>query len=418
MNETLLQFIWQFQYFDKHEMQTKDGQPIEILFAGNKNIHQGPDFLEAQIRINKILLVGSVEVHIVANDWGRHKHSSDVNYKNTILHVVYDGNAEIQNIPTFSLKGRISKSLLSCYDGFMQAQTFIPCEGLIGKVPEILVTTLKDRLVIERLERKVSYIQSLLSATNNNWEECFWHLLARAFGMKVNAEEFESIAKSIPVKVLAKHKTNLLQLEALLMGQANLLSANATDAYEKDLYKEYLFLREKYSLKNPHVSVKFLRMRPDNFPTIRLSQLAVLISQSTHLLSKMLDIEKIDELKILLAVEASVYWQSHYTFGKQSTQQKKKLGTTLLNGIIINAIAPILFAYGQNQAQQKIKDKSIKWLSLIEPESNVIIGRFAKLGIKVEHASDSQALLELKSNYCDKRFCLKCAIGNYLLKHS
>lgn len=418
MNETLLQFIWQFQYFDKHEMQTKDGQPIEILFAGNKNIHQGPDFLEAQIRINKILLVGSVEVHIVANDWEKHKHSSDVNYKNTILHVVYDGNAEIQNIPTFSLKGRISKSLLSCYDGFMQAQTFIPCEGLIGKVPEILVTTLKDRLVIERLERKVSYIQSLLSATNNNWEECFWHLLARAFGMKVNAEEFEFIAKSIPVKVLAKHKTNLLQLEALLMGQANLLSANATDAYEKDLYKEYLFLREKYSLKNPHVSVKFLRMRPDNFPTIRLSQLAVLISQSTHLLSKMLDIEKIDELKILLAVEASVYWQSHYNFGKQSTQQKKKLGTTLLNGIIINAIAPILFAYGQNQAQQKIKDKSIKWLSLIEPENNVIIGRFAKLGIKVEHASDSQALLELKSNYCDKRFCLKCAIGNYLLKHS
>ncbi len=421
MTERLLQFIWQFQYFSKGELVTTTGETVQVLFAGQYNTNQGPDFSDAKIKIGKTTWAGSVELHIKTSDWNKHKHQSDKNYDNVILHVVWEddtspGSVLKSDVPILELKGRVSKILLQRYKELMNANSFIPCEKNINTVRDITWKSWKDRLLVERLLRKCKIVETYLQQNNYHWEETFWWLLARNFGMKVNADAFEAIAKSIPVNVLAKHKSQIHQLEALLLGQAGLLEGKFADDYPQLLQREYKFLKEKYKLKQIHHPIHFLRMRPGNFPTIRLAQLAMLITESAHLFSKIKETTSVKDVVKWFDATANDYWHYHYQFDETSSFKKKTLGAAMIDNLIINTVAPVLFAYGNYYDENNYKEKALKWLEQTTAESNSITKGFRQLGIENKNAFDSQALIELKNEYCGKKRCLDCGVGNAILK--
>ncbi|HUM97717.1 MAG TPA: DUF2851 family protein [Chitinophagaceae bacterium] len=421
MTEKLLQFIWQFQYFNKSGLATSDGEPLQILFAGQYNTNQGPDFLNAKLKIGETTWAGSVELHLKSSDWVRHKHSEDKNYDNVILHVVWEQDKELQGLsqrfPVLELNTSVSKILLTRYESLMNAGSFIPCEKMLNEVKQITWRSWKDRLLAERLSRKAMVAGLMLQKNKQHWEETFWWMLAKNFGAKVNSEAFEAIAVSLPVTLLAKHKSQIHQLEALLLGQAGLLNEKWKDEYALLLQREYRFLKEKYNLQPIKQAVHFLRMRPGNFPTIRLAQLAALIHNSGHLFSKIKEAKEVSELKKMFAVTANDYWHYHYKIDKETSYRKKELGNNMIENIIINTICPIIFAYGIYQQEEKHKSKSLKWLEKIAAENNSITNGFVNLGIDNKNAFDSQALIELKNEYCTKKKCLSCSIGNSLLKN-
>jgi hypothetical protein len=418
MTERLLQFIWQFQYFNKGELDTTAGDTIHVIFPGQFNTNQGPDFSDAKIKIGKTTWAGSVELHIKSSDWKKHNHQSDKNYKNVILHVVWENENNSSDIPVLELKSRVPKILLKRYEELMNSSSFIPCEKNITTVRDITLKSWKERLLAERLIRKAKAVENYLSKNNHHWEETFWWMLARNFGLKINADAFEAIAKSVSVTVLAKHKSQIHQLESLLLGQAGLLEGNFNDEYPKLLKREYKFLKEKYKLKPVHIPVHFLRMRPGNFPTIRLAQLAMLIKESAHLFSKIKEAPSIKDAVKWFDVTANDYWHYHYHFDELTALKKKKLGSDTINNIVINTVVPVLFAYGNYNDENKYKEKALKWLEKTSAESNSITKGFQTLGIENKNAFDSQALIELKNEYCSKKRCLDCSIGNALLKNA
>lgn len=414
--EKLLQYIWQFQYFNTSELQTTAGEKLEIIFPGKPNNNQGPDFTNAQIKIDSTILVGSIELHLKASQWNEHGHSKDANYKNVILHVVFENDIPESSFPVLELQSRISNLLLDRYSTLMNASGFISCANTVADVKELTWLSWKERLLAERLTRKSSIVFQFLAENNAHWEETFWWMLARNFGMKVNSEAFESMARSIPVNILGKHKHQIHQLEALLLGQAGLLEENFTEDYPKLLQREYNFLKTKYNLTSIHHPVHFLRMRPGNFPTIRLSQLAALIQNSAHLFSKILETGKISEIKKLFEVTANDYWHYHYRFDEPSSFKKKTIGKDMIDNLVINTIVPILFSYGLYHKEEKFKNKAILWLEELPAEMNTITNGFTSLELSNKSGFDSQAFIELKTQYCDGRRCLQCAIGNALLK--
>ncbi|MFL5788569.1 MAG: DUF2851 family protein, partial [Flavisolibacter sp.] len=417
MTEKLFQFIWQFQYFNKTHLKTVTGEKVEILSAGLLNTNQGPDFINARIKIDDTILAGYVELHIKTSQWYEHGHHNDINYKNVVLHVVFEHNAiSPGSIPVLELKSRISMILLDRYSNLMNGSSFIPCINSISKVNDIVWMSWKDRLIAERLTRKSEPVFQFLEQNKYHWEETFWWVLARNFGIKVNSEAFESIARSIPLNILAKHKSQIHQLEALLLGQANFLHDDLKDEYGKLLFREYIFLKKKYDLKPVTIPVLFLRMRPGNFPTIRLAQLAALLLNSTHLFSKILEFDTVEEIKTLFDITANDYWHYHYKLDEPSDFKKKIIGKEMINNIIINTIVPVLFAYGIHHKEEKYKEKAIEWLQYMEKEINIISKGFQAAAIPIGSAFDSQSLIELKTQYCDKKNCLKCAVGNNILK--
>jgi len=414
--EKLLQYIWQFQYFNQSELQTVKGEGLQIISAGKLNNNQGPDFTNAQVKIDNTTLVGSIELHLKTSQWNEHGHSSDSNYKNVVLHVVFENDVADSNIPVLELQPRISNLLLDRYTSLMNALTFIPCSNAVTSVKEITWHSWKERLLAERLTRKSSIVFKFLEENNAHWEESFWWLLARNFGMKVNGEAFEAMARSISVSVLAKHKYQIHQLEALLFGQSGLLEGNFKEDYPTLLQREYNFLKKKYELKPTHTPVHFLRMRPGNFPTIRLSQLAALIQNSAHLFSKILEMDRVCDVKKMFDVIANDYWHYHYRFDETSSFKKKTLGNDMVDNIIINTAVPMLFAYGHYRKEEKYKIKAVGWLEELQAEINSLTKGFINLGLSNKAAFDSQAFIELKTHYCDQRRCLHCAVGNALLK--
>ncbi len=417
MNERLLQFIWQHLYFNKEQLITQDGQSLQIFFQGTLNNNQGPDFSNAKIRINNITWAGNIELHIKTSDWKKHGHTNDEHYNNIILHAVWEHDEiEKQNIPILELKNRISSSLLQRYYELMQQNTFIPCEQQLPVVSELVWSSWKERMIAERLYEKNEKINQLLKETNQHWEEAFWQLLARNFGITVNADAFEAIAKTISVTILAKHKNQIHQLEALLLGQAGLLSEVFTEDYAVMLQKEYHFLQKKHQLQPARQLLSFLRMRPGNFPSIRLAQLAMLIHQSSHLFSKILEAQDFNSIKQLLSVTANDYWHCHYTINEPTNFRKKQLGNMMIENILINTIIPVLFAYAQHHNNEQLKQKAIQWLQQLPKEKNSVTKNWEEAGIQHQTAFDSQALLYLKKNYCNKKRCLNCAIGNSILK--
>ena len=420
MTERLLQFIWQFQYFNRHDLSVNDGAALQIIHPGKYNTNQGPDFLEATIKIEGTILVGSIELHINTSDWNKHGHHTDSNYKNVILHVVWqhDSGGKPAAVPVLDLQNRVSVLLLNRYDEWMQQASFIPCAPVVKDVSDLVWMSWKERLLAERLQRKSNYVLQLLHSNKYHWEETCWQLLAKNFGIQVNADAFESIARSLPVAVLARHKNQVTVLEALLLGQAGLLEETFSGDYARLLQREYRFHQHKYKLVKPAVAVYFLRMRPAAFPSVRLAQLAKLVHQSSHFFAAIKEAVTIAEIKKLLNVSANDYWHYHYRPDEPSDYKIKNLGSSMVNNIIINTVAPILFAYGLYHKEQLLKDKALQWLAAISPEKNTITNGWQQLGIANKHAFHSQALIELKTQYCDAKKCLDCAVGNALLKRT
>jgi hypothetical protein len=417
MTEQLLQYIWQFQYYNNTNLCTTAEESLEIIYAGTHNTNQGPDFLNAKVKCGNTVLAGSVEIHVNASEWEQHKHSTDKNYDNVILHIVWEEDKELQlNFPVLELKSRVSNLLLKKYEGLMNAKSFIPCEQHISNVNDLVLIAWKERLMVERLQEKALYVKDLLKQNNQHWEEVFWQMIARNFGLKINSDAFEGIAKSISLSILGKHKNQLHQLEALLMGQAGLLENVFVDDYAVMLQREYRFLKQKYILEKNHFPVFFLRMRPANFPTIRLSQLASLVFQSNHLFSKIKEALNFSEVEKMFDVVANDYWHYHYSFDELTSFKKKALGKQMIQNIITNTVLPVLYAYGWYNNNEIYKLRALEWAEKLLPEKNNITKGFEKLGILNKSVYDSQALIQLKNNYCNKKKCLECSIGNKILK--
>ena len=357
-----------------------------------------------------------VEMHLKTSDWYKHGHGSDNNYKNVILHVVWDQDESLTGIPTLELKDRVSKILLQRYDTLMNATSFIPCEKNIHRVPGITWIGWKDRLLAERQWRKSVSIESYLVENNFHWEETCWWLLSRNFGIKVNADAFEAIARSLPLTLLKKHKPNIFQLEALLLGQGGLLKDTFIEDYPKALQKEYSFRKTKHSLRPIALPLHFLRMRPGNFPTLRLAQLAAILQQTGQLFSKIKETKSAAEVREWFDIKCSDYWNTHYSFKHSSPFKEKKLGEVMIDNIMVNTIVPLLFAYGKYHGDQPTKKKALDWLEETNQEENSITKGFSLTGIQCNNAYDSQALIELKTQYCEKKNCLNCSIGSHLLR--
>lgn len=417
MTEQLLQFIWQFQYYNKSQLFTSRGDEIQIIYPGLHNTNQGPDFLNARIKIGETVLAGSIEIHINTSEWNLHKHSIDDNYNNVILHVVWLDDKDLDiAIPTLELGSRISSILLSNYEKLMMTRNFIPCQDQIASVNDFTFSAWKHRLYVERLQEKSTIISEKLKSNNNHWEEVFWQQISKNFGLKINNDVFESMAASIPLSILAKHKNQLHQLEAMLMGQCGLLNQEFTDDYAVMLKKEYLFLQKKYNLQPTHLSVYFLRMRPANFPTIRLSQLAALVHNSNHLFSIIKEAVHLKDVEKLFDVTANDYWHYHYLFDEATDFKKKTLGKQMIQNIILNTVLPFLYAYGWYHNAERYKEKALLWAAQLLPEQNTITKGFEALNILNKTAFDSQALIQLKNKYCNLKRCLECAVGNSILK--
>ncbi|MEI6947808.1 DUF2851 family protein [Paraflavisolibacter sp. H34] len=417
MTEKLLHYLWQFQYFNRSQLLTAGGEPLQVISTGRPNAHQGPDFTDAKIKIGDTLFAGSVELHYKASEWKKHGHETDPNYRNVVLHVVFENDEALHNnIPVLELHPHIPKLMLERYEGLMHSTAFIACASSTASVRDLVWVAWKERLLAERLTRKSDTILERLEQSRGHWEETFWWLLARNFGYRVNADAFEAVARSLPVTLLARHKSSIHQLEALLLGQAGLLEREGEDPYVQLLRREYRFLQAKCGLKHILLPVHFLRMRPPNFPTVRLAQLAMLVHGSTHLFSKVLETDSLKEVRQWLDVTANDFWHYHYTLGEASGFRPKKLGAAMAENIIINTLVPVLFAYGRYHGEEGYKTKALRWLEEAAAEENAIISGFRELPVASRSAYDSQALLELKNEYCDHKRCLECSIGNSLLK--
>jgi len=424
MTEEFLHHIWKFRLFDQLELKTTTGEKIEIQKPGEHNFDAGPDFFNGKIKVGETLWAGNVEVHVNSSDWNRHSHQKDKAYDNIILHVV--NNVDIvlhrssgEKIPTLEIKNRIHKKLYQNYLDFKSSNDWIPCANQIATVPEIILNSTKDKLLLERLQRKSIAIVNSLALNNNNWEETFYQNLARNFGFKTNAEPFELLAKSVPSIILGKHKNSLLQIEALLFGQAGMLFEHFSEKYPQQLQNEYAFLKQKFKLQPIEKHLwKYLRLRPINFPSIRIAQFANLIFNSSHLFSKVLELENASNLKKMMDVSVSEYWHSHFMLDRKSNNKPKHLGDESINNIIINTIVPFLFVYGKQKDDERYVNRALLFLEETLGENNSIIRKWEELGVPVKTAHSTQALLQLKNEYCNNKKCLSCSIGNYVLKNS
>jgi hypothetical protein len=423
IKEDFLQYLWRTKQLDFQSLETTKQEAIEILDFGEHNTNAGPDFLNAKIKIGETIWAGNVEVHVKASEWIRHNHQANDAYNNVILHVVYEEDAIIKRktgelIPCLELRRRIPADLSNQYLRLIDNEDWIPCESQFHSVSDINKAFWLDRLLVERLEGRIGDLEDVLAANNNNWASSFYQRLARNFGAKINTQPFELLAKNTPILTLAKHKNDLFQLEALLFGQAGYLEVDFEEEYPNRLKKEYQFLQKKYDLQPFNVSMwKFMRLRPANFPTVRIAQFAALIHQSTHLFSKIIDAKKIEEVRSLFEnIEISEYWLTHYKFDKISRYRTKKLGKSTIDLLIINTIIPFLFFYGRFKQLEDYEDKALLFLEKLAPESNSIIDNWKSLKMKPKSAYQTQALLELKRRYCDEKRCLECAIGNQIMK--
>jgi hypothetical protein len=421
MTEEFLHYLWKFSLLTPN-LSLVSGEPIKIINAGIHNTDSGPDFLNARIKIDNTTWAGNIEIHIKSSDWFAHKHHLNKAYDNIILHVVFQNDIDVktrenQKVPTLEIEKRFNSSLFDRYQDFMISRNWIACEKMIAGVDRFVSHSWLDRMLVERLETKATEIQSQLRFNKNNWERTFYEFLARNFGFKVNSLPFDLLAKSISLSYLAKHKDNLLQIESLFFGQAGLLPAKPKDEYSAKLCSEYNFLKTKYKLTPMDAHLwRFMRLRPSNFPTIRIAQFAGLVHKSSHLFAKILEKETIKDMISLFEISVSQYWQEHFNFGKKSTVKFKKLGTQSIYLIHINTVIPFIFIYGHSIGNQSLIDRSLRFLEQIPGESNSVTRKWDALGMSCRTAFSTQALIQLKTEYCARKKCLECGIGNYFMK--
>ncbi len=421
MTEEFLHYYWNFKSRG-HAYTTAEGSPVEVMAQGRLNTDAGPDFSDARIRIGGTLWAGNVEIHIRSSDWTRHGHQDDRAYDNVILHVVYDHDQVIlrQNgeiLPTLELRKVIGADSYDQYQYFLNNHLWVPCAAQLRSVRKLTVDTWLAALSVARLERKCEAIRAMLDYTANDWNQAFYQSLAATFGFRINRQPFELLARQTPVKYLEKHKDNLFQIEAVLFGQAGLLEGRQRHEYPGNLRKEYLHLKHKFSLHPiPGHLWKFLRLRPNNFPTIRLAQFAMILHQRVNLFGEILDRHSYYDLSALFRVGVSDYWKEHYFFGRPSgVSMNKTISPATLDLIIINNVVPFLFVYGKFRGDPGLTAEAVEMLHSITAESNAITRKFEEFGICAENAGQSQGLLELKAQYCDRKKCMECRFGLELI---
>jgi len=421
MKEDFLHYVWKFRKFDYSDLQTSNNQSILVIHPGQYLKLAGPDFFNAQLVIGTQKWAGNIEIHIKSSDWYLHQHEKDPTYENVILHVVWEHDAEIfrsdnTTIPVLEIKRYISKETLSNYESLIFPKSWIYCERQLASIDFFILGNWLERLFFERLENKSHTIISLLQQTGNDWEAVLFCLMAKNFGLNTNGDAFLKIALGIPFSVIRKENFELENIEALLFGQSGLLDGEKEDQYFKQLRKQFDYLSYKYQLEQAALEpLQFFKHRPDNFPTIRLSQLANLYSGRQNLFSNIVHSDDVRKLYEILKISVSPYWQTHYQFDRESPKKTKMLSVAFADLIIINTILPIRFAYAKSLGKE-ISEDSVEMLRHISAEKNAVIEKFSQFGIKAKNAFESQALLQLKSAYCDHSKCLDCAIGNLLLK--
>ncbi len=419
MNEALFQFIWQYSLYNLIGLHTAEGEPLTVIYPGKLNKDAGPDFLEAKIKVGSTTLVGNVELHIKTSDWLKHGHQRDAAYKNLALHVVYENDIPnvADNTPVLVLRDHIPQHIITKYSGLMLAPQKLPCAGQHTNVKDITKEGWLSRLLAERWEQKLADWNVLLENSAEDWRNLLYWRMAANFGFKTNATPFLMLAQSLPLNVLAKHK-DLEQVEALLFGQAGMMDDDFTDDYPRELQREYDYLRKKYQLRpvTKHLW-KFLRMRPANFPTIRIAQFAALLHKSVHLFSQIIETHSVKEIEPLLDVTASSYWDNHFQFDvAQKQAAPKSLGKTSIQNIIINTIAPIQFLYAAKQGTHTLQEQSLQLLETVPAEKNNITQLWDANGWKAGNAAQSQAQLQLYNNYCSNKRCLECTIGLNIIR--
>lgn len=423
MKEEFLHYLWKFKKFDPLNLKTFNGEEITIINVGQYLELAGPDFFNAQITIGNQKWAGNVEIHIKSSDWYVHHHERDEVYENVILHVVWEHDTEIfrknnTEIPVLELKKYVDAATITNYQSLISPKSWIFCEKQLKEIDGFTINNWLERLFFERLERKSKPIFELLVQTKHDWEAVLFCLLAKNFGLNTNGEIFSKIAQSIPFSVIRKESFEVENLEALFLGSAGLLDSEKEDTYFKDLKFRYFYLLHKYQLEKGIVEpVQFFKHRPDNFPTIRLSQLANLYHGHQNLFSRISTATSAKGIYEIFEISASDYWQNHYQFDKESPKKKKKLSQSFVDLITINTIIPLQFAYAKSQAKE-ISEDLIQLLNEVAPEKNAIMDKFNSFGIKSKNAFESQSLLQLKNEYCNKSRCLECAIGMELLKRS
>lgn len=423
--EDFLHYVWQFRSFNNSDLKTAAGENLKIIHQGFLNKNAGPDFNTAKIQIGETIWAGNVEIHLKSSDWLKHNHQLDAGYENVILHVVYENDVEIKRIdgsvlPVLELKNRIADELLRKYENLFLTLTDFPCISQIKNVDKLIIDSFLSRTLIERFEQKTHAVIEMLNELNGNWDETFYRVMARNFGFKVNALPFELFAKAIPQQIYGKHKDNPLQIEALVFGTAGFLNDKFEEEYPARLKQEFEFLQKKYKIKPIEVALwKFMRMRPQNFPTIRLGQFAGLIVQSNHLFSKVMEVRDVGELRGLFEhLPVNDYWKTHYHFKKEAVGVTTQIGKTSIDNILLNTVALFLFAYGKHTGTQFYISRAIKLLESLPPEQNAITDKFNQAGVMMDNAFISQGILQLKKQYCDAKKCLSCGIGIKILKQA
>lgn len=421
--EDFFHFLWKFSLFNKQDYKTVAGETLEIISVGLHNMNAGPDFENAQIKIADTLWAGNVEIHIRSSDWNRHQHQFDQAYENVILHVVNIHDQAIYRsdgteIPVFEVKDLIPVKIAQNYSNLMAEMAWIPCEKHSIHLDSFILKNWLSRVLIERLEEKSIQVNELLKEYKGSWNDAFYIMLARNFGFKTNALPFEMLARSLTQQLIAKYKDRPTQLEALVFGQAGFLNEMYSESYPNNIMQEYRFLKKKHNLKSIDKYLwKYMRLRPRNFPSVRLAQFAALLLNSNHLFSKIKDENNIKKLSNLFReLPINGYWNTHYRFGKQCRNSPSVLGEEAINNIIINTISVFSFAFGLLHDEKEQMNKGVNILERIIPEDNGIIKRFIKMNWIPENAAQSQALIQLKKSYCDQKKCLYCGIGIKILR--
>lgn len=424
MREDFIHYLWRLARFDLRELTTTTGEPIRIQHFGLHNVNAGPDFSSAKINIGGINWAGNVEMHLKSSEWYEHNHQEDRAYDNVILHVVLEEDRPVfrpngERIPCLELRGRIPSGLVQNYWRLLHNESWIPCQNQLNQVPEITRNLWLDRLLANRLNQRGTEMYERLKATNRDWEELFYQSLARSLGGKINSDAMDMLARSLPLRVILKHKHSLLQLEALLFGQAGLIPTATEEMYPQQLAREYKLLATKHQLTPlPPTIWRYLRLRPANFPEVRIAQLARLLAVTGQLFGKTLAAANVSELENMYDVSLSNYWQNHYRFGRESKRSVKRLGKDSVRSILVNTVAPAYYLYGKLRDNGSYQTKALELLEALPPEKNLVLTNWENLGMKATDAGRSQALLELKKNFCSQKRCLDCSIGCAILRNN
>ena len=420
MKEDFLHYIWKYKKFNFNILQTATGENLTIENVGSYLENAGPDFFNGQITISGQKWAGNIELHLKSSDWYLHHHEKDTAYENVILHVVWEHDVDIfqknnVEIPVLILKNYVSNDFIHNFEILSTKKSWIYCENQLQDIDNFTYSNWMERVFIERLERKQKPIDELFLKLNKDWEAVLFCLLAKNFGLNTNGTAFLDLAQNIPFAIIRKESSDPINLEALFFGFCGLLDTEKEDRYYKELQNRfgYLVLKHQLDFKRT-VPLQFFKLRPDNFPNIRLSQLANVFFKNSQLFSDCIKVTSIKEANQIFNVTVSEYWQTHYTFDKVSPKRTKKLSSKFIELIMINTIIPLQFAYFKSR-DEEIQERLIATLHEIQPESNAIIDKFKSVGIAVKNAYDSQSLLQLKNEYCNLKKCLSCGIGIHLL---